>query len=302
MNYDVLIAGGGPAGLSAALALGRGRKRVLLCDAGPPRNAAAVHVQNFVTRDGTPPSEFRRIAREQLQRYTNVEVRDTPVDTIRGERGAFEIQLGDDVVRARRILLCTGMIDELPDIDGFRHLWGKAIFACPYCHGWEVQDRRFGCLAHDEEMLGFALLLRGWTRHVTVFTQGQLVPSDGIRAQLTSGRVPVEERRIRRLVANGDHLESIELADGTTVPVDVLFAHPVQRQVDLVQNLGLALDDKGYVRVNDARETSRAGIYAAGDLLTPAQAAILGAAAGMAAAASLNRELTVELAPMGDVV
>ena len=113
MLYDVVIAGGGPGGLSAALALGRARKRVLLCDSGPRRNAAAEHIHNFVTRDGTPPSEFRQLGREQLTRYSNVEIRDTPVESISGTRGAFQVNLTTRTVQARRVLLCTGMIDEL---------------------------------------------------------------------------------------------------------------------------------------------------------------------------------------------
>ena len=299
MNYDAVIVGGGPAGLAAALTLGRARKRVVLCDAGPRRNAAAVHVQNFVTRDGTPPAEFRRIAREQLQRYPNVEIRDVLADAITGERGAFDVRLGADGVRARRVLLCTGMVDELPAIDGFRELWGTSIFACPYCHGWEVQDRRFGMLATEPEMLTFAIFLRGWSRAVTVLTNGTLaIPSD-VRAALKTAEVRIEERPIARLRADGAHLAGVEFAEGDPVDLEVLFAHPVQRQVDIVRALNLALDDKGFVRVDDMRETSVPGIYVAGDLITPAQSAVLAAAAGMFAAAALNRALTIELATSG---
>jgi thioredoxin reductase len=299
MTYDVIIAGGGPTGLAAALTLGRGRKSVLLCDSGPPRNAAAVHVQNFVTRDGTPPPEFRRIAREQLLRYPNVEIRDTRVHAIRGERGAFEARLDDGTVRARRVLLCTGMMDELPDIEGFRERWGRSIFACPYCHGWEVQDRRFACLATSDELLTFAIFLRGWTRDVTVLTNGALSISDDMRERLASAGVRVDERPIERLAGHDGELRRVQFTDGHAIDVDVLFAHPAQRQVDLVRSLNVALDEKGYVRVDDTRATSVPGIYAAGDLLSPAQAAVLGAASGMFAAASINRELTVELAARG---
>src|SRR5687768_1591765 len=137
MIYDIVIVGGGPGGLSAALALGRARKRVLLCDSGPRRNAAADQIHNFVTRDGTPPHEFRRIGRQQLATYPNVETREVPVESISGTRGAFQVRLTTGTVEARRILLCTGMIDEMLPIDGFRELWGRGIFQCPYCHGWE---------------------------------------------------------------------------------------------------------------------------------------------------------------------
>ena len=303
MLYDIVIVGGGPAGLSAALALGRARKRVLLCDAGPRRNAAAGRDHNFVTRDGTPPDEFRRIAREQLAHYPNVEVRDVRVESISGERGAFEITLSDGRVEARRVLLCTGMIDTIPPLEGFRELWGHSIFQCPYCHGWEVQDGRWGYLALGAEaqhVALFAMQLRGWTRELVVFTNGTLELGEDARDRLHAAGVRLETAPVARLVRRGDRLEAVELADGTAVPRDALFAHPPQRQVALIEAMGLALDDGGMVRVDPmTRETSIPGIYAAGDLTTRAQAAILGAAAGMEAAARINAELTMELATGG---
>jgi thioredoxin reductase len=298
--HDVVIVGGGPAGLSAALALGRARRRVLLCDAGSRRNAAAEQVHNFVTRDATPPDEFRRIGREQLERYQNVEVRDVSVDTILGELGAFEVQLATGRVQARRLLLCTGMIDEMLDIDGFREQWGTSIFQCPYCHGWEVQGRSFGFIAPSLEMLDFALLLRGWTTGVLALTDARYaVPAD-VAARLSSGGVRLDQRRIRRLAARDDRLAKVEFVDGAPVELDVLFARPPQRHVPVVQALGVALDPMGYVQVDPLnRETSIPGIYAGGDLATPVQGAILAAASGMLAAARLNHALTIDLATTG---
>lgn len=294
--YDVVIVGGGPAGLAAALTLGRGRKRVLLCDAGTPRNAAAVHVQNFVTRDGTPPAEFRRIARAQLEAYPNVQTSESRVHAVEGEQGAFRVRLNTGTVTARRLLLATGMIDDLPPIDGFRALWGTSIFACPYCHGWEVQDRRFGCLATTPEMLAFAIFLRGWTSDVVALTNGAIEVPGETRAQLTAAGVPVDERPIARLVGRDGHLARVEFTDGAALERDVLFAHPVQRQVELVAALGPALDQKGFVVLDDTRQTSDPGVFGAGDLASPAQSAILAAAAGSQAAFMLNRALTLDMA------
>jgi len=300
MHYDVVIAGGGPAGLAAALTLGRARKRVLLCDAGPPRNAAAVHVYNFVTRDGVTPAEFRRVGREQLEPYSGVETRNVHVEEIRGVCDEFEVRLTMGSVHARRILLCTGMIDELPDIDGFSGLWGKAIFACPYCHAWEIQDRRFGYLAAKVDALSSGLLLRGWTSDVVVLTDGKFdVPAE-TSALLAGSGVRLEERPIVRLVQRGEHLDRIDFDDGAPLHCDALFAHPRQRQVELVRSLGLALDQAGYVQVDDVRrETSIPGIYAGGDLVTPSQSAINAAASGTQAAGKLNHALTVERATKG---
>ncbi|MBZ4420711.1 NAD(P)/FAD-dependent oxidoreductase [Myxococcus sp. RHSTA-1-4] len=295
---DVVVVGGGPAGLNAALNLGRGRKKVLLCDAGPPRNAAAVEMHGFATRDGTPPQEFRRIGREQLRPY-DVEVRDVRVRNILRDGPGFRVELeGDEVVEARRVLLATGMVDVLPDLPGYREVWGKALFQCPYCHGWEVRDRAWGVLATSEALVDFGLFLTGWSRDMVVFTAGAVPVSADKRIQLERAGARLEERRILRLVpGSGEHaLEAVELEGGTRVRRDVLFARPPQRQVPVVERLGLALDEQGYVRVNAQGETSIPGIYAAGDLTTPLQGAVIAASAGAVAAGMLNHGLNLEAA------
>ncbi|APR84900.1 Thioredoxin reductase [Minicystis rosea] len=296
MTYDVVIAGGGPAGLSAALVLGRARKRVLLCDAGPPRNAAAEQIHGFVTRDGTPPAEFRRIARAELAPYDSVEIRDVRVERFDGERGSFRVHLEGGVVEARRVLLTVGMIDEIPDLPGYRELWGKSIAQCPYCHAWEVRDRRFGSIIPAAVWAEFPLFLKGWTNDVVVFTDGRFEVPEDMRARLSKAGIPIEERPIRAILPtpDGHHLSAVELADGAQVPCDMLFARPPQRQTDLVMRAELALDEQGFVRVDDFKQTSRPGVYAAGDLTTMMQGALVGAAAGAQAAYRMNHELTLE--------
>jgi thioredoxin reductase len=303
--YDVVIVGGGPGGLAAALALGRGRKRVLLLDSGPRRNAAAREIHNFVTRDGTPPEEFRAIGREQLAPYPNVVIAGERAVAITGARGSFQIALegGGQSVTARRVLLCTGMVDELPAIEGFQELWGHAVFQCPYCHGWEVKDQRWGYFVRaldPRHFKLFSLLLRGWTKDVVVFTHGvEDLPAEA-RESLRSAGVRHETQPVLRLVRSGERLESVQLADGRSVPCDALFMHPEQRQVELVRELGVALDEDGFVRADPmTRETSVPGVYAAGDLSTRMQGAVLAAAAGTQAATMINVELTVELVTGG---
>jgi len=301
--YDVVIVGGGPGGLAGALALGRARKRVLLCDAGPRRNAAATHLHNFVTRDGTPPDEFRAIGRDQLARYPNVTVRDVGVEAIAGSRGAFRVGLtGGASVDARRVLLCTGMVDELLTIDGFRELWGHAIFQCPYCHGWEARDQPWGYLvlpATAAHLVPFAIQARSWTRDVTVYTNGAAIAHEA-RAPLEAAGIRIATPPIARLIGQGGRLEAVALGDGTTLACRALFAHPPQRQVEVVRQLGVAVDDDGYVRTDPVtRETSVRGIYAAGDLTSRMQGAIIAAATSGQAAAMINVELSLELAASG---
>ena len=297
MVYDVLIVGGGPSGLQAALTLGRARKSALLCDAGPRRNAAATHIHNFVTRDGTPPDEFRGIAREQLKQYPTVSVRDVGVQGITGQRGAFRAELGGETVSARRILLCVGMVDELLPLPGYRELWGASIFQCPYCHGFEVRDQRWGVLAPADSahLVPFSVQALGWTPHVTVFASGGKGLAEPAHAQLTAAGIKVYTSPVTCFVAKQNKLSEVVLEDGSTVACDVLFSHPPQKQVELVQALGLALDDDGYVRVDPMRrETSLPGVYAAGDLTTRMQAAVMGAAAGATAAAMMNMDLALD--------
>jgi thioredoxin reductase len=295
MVHDVVIVGGGPAGSSAALLLARARKRVLVCDGGPRRNARAERIHGFVTRDGTPPDEFRRVAREQLRPYANVEVCDVRVDAIAGESDHFRVSLADGrLVEARRVLVCVGMIDVLPDLPGVRELWGKAIFQCPYCHGWEVRDRSFGYLAPSVELLEWSRFLLGWSSDVTVLTDGRFEVSDPIRERLEQAGVQVEERRVGALIGS-EGLEAIEFEDGRRLARQVLFMHPPQRQTPLVAGLELGLDDHGYVRVDQHHQTSRPGIHAAGDLVSPMQAVTLAVAAGMQAAHMINHELTLAM-------
>ncbi|AGC49290.1 pyridine nucleotide-disulfide oxidoreductase domain-containing protein [Myxococcus stipitatus DSM 14675] len=303
LEKDVVIVGGGPAGLSAALVLGRGRKRVLLCDAGTPRNARAEHMQGFVTRDGLPPSEFRAIGREQLRPY-DVDLRDVRVASIQRAGARFHVTLADGVkVEARRVLLATGLVDEIPDVPGYRELWGHAVFQCPYCHGWEVRDRAWGVLANADASLyvDFALFLKGWSSNITLYTQGGFQLSAEQRERLVRAEVRIVEGRVRRLVLSADAkaLEAVELEDGARVAQDVLVVHPAQRQVSLVKDLGLALDELGFVKVDASLETSLPGVFAAGDLTTRLQGALVSAAAGAQAAYRMNHLLNMEAVGAG---
>ena len=291
--FDALIVGGGPGGLQAALSLGRARKRVLLADAGPRRNALASAIHNFVTRDGTPPDEFRRVGRVQLATYPDVHVRDTGVVAITGARGAFRATLADGTsVDAKRVLLATGMIDEELPIAGFREQWGRSIFQCPYCHGWEAQDRPWGFLVTPQSLphaVPFALQARGWTADLTVVLHGLALPEDA-HARLAAAGLRVERAAVARIAAH-----ALELDDGRAIPCDALFAHPPQHHVPLVIALDLALED-GLVKIDPMRrETSIPGIYAAGDLTTRMQGAILAAATAAQTAAMLNVDLAMEL-------
>lgn len=293
---DVAIIGGGPAGLAAALALGRACRQVVLFDAGSPRNAAATHIHNFVTRDGTPPHEFRTIARQDLEIYESVTVREERVTSLAGQRDAFELTHDTGVLYARRVILCCGMVDEMLDIPGFREAWGHSIFQCPYCHGWEMRNRRWGFLALNTDALvhGFPAMLTSWTDELVVFAGADLELEAEAKDDLNARGIEFEPGGVAKLVLDGTSLTHVELDDGRRVECHALFVHPPQRQVTLVQGLDLELDAAGYVKVDPmTRQTSLPGIYASGDLTSRAQGAVFAAATGTHAGAMCNHDLAM---------
>jgi thioredoxin reductase len=294
-EVDVAVIGGGPAGLAGALALSRARKRVVLFDCWPPRNAAATEVRGFVTQDGTPPAELRRIAHAQLAHYDRFELQnETRVDEIRRDGRRFTVEAGARSVDARRVLLCVGLVDVLPVIPGYAELWGTSLFQCPYCHGWEVRDRALGYLAPDSGCADWAILLRAWTKDLVVFTGGKFTVSDELRAELDQAHVRLEERPVVALRPEAGKLAAVRLADGTEIPRDVLFVRPPQVQTPLVRRLGLRLDDRDLVHT-ERYQTSIPGIYAAGDLMVHEHGAMTAAAMGAGAAHALDEPLTREL-------
>lgn len=293
--YDAIIVGGGPGGLAAALTLGRARRSVLLCDAGPRRNAAAEQIHNFVTRDGTPPDEFRRVGREQLREYDSVEVRDVAVQAIEGQAEAFSVRLGDGVVSARKVVLATGMVDAKPLVPGLETYWGTDVFQCPFCHGWEHRERPWGFWALTPERLEMPLMLRCWTDEITLFTGGAFEVEGELAQSLGDAGVRIEGRAIASLQGQDGRLRGVELEGGDVVPIEALIVHPPQEHVPLVRSLELKLDEHGYVEVDPMKRTSRPGIFAIGDLTTPMQAAIMAAAGGAMVGAAIVHELSASV-------
>lgn len=293
-QVDVVVVGGGPAGLSAALCLGRSRRSAVVIDAGSPRHAVAAAVQNFLTRDGLPPHELRAIAWEQMARYPSVDgpIEGRVVDARRAEgRWLVETDSGA-TFSARAILVATGMIDEHPQIPGFAERWGSSIHQCPYCHGWEVRDQPVAVLAKPEAALHLAPLLRGWTEDVAVFTNGA-TPSDDERQALADLGIPMCDQPIAELRGPGPSLEEIVLENGSSMRRKALFAVSEQRQVPFVSALELELGEAGYVVVDQMMKTSRDGIWAAGDLTSRMQQVVEAAAQGFRAGAMIQANLTI---------
>ena len=295
-RYDAIIVGAGPAGLSAALILGRCCRQVLLCDGGEGRNADSSTLHGFLSREGCSPRELRRIAREQLRPYTTVEIREVLVtDAQRGADGfLLELATGERL-RTGKLLLATGVVDELPPIPGLVERWGRSVFPCPYCDAYEFRGRPLGVLGRGPGAVAQARALTTWSDRVALFLDGptSLTPED--HAALTGQGVEIVERAVRTLEGAGTALARVRLADGGSVPCEALFLSEGQHQRSpLVARLGCRIVDGCAVPTREHESTEIPGLYVAGDASDNLQLAIVAAAEGAEAGFAINRALVRE--------
>lgn len=287
---DVLIIGGGPAGLSGALVLARARRTVTVVDAGEPRNAGVDHMHGFFTRDGMPPARLLETGRTEVRGYGGEILEGT---VTRAEPG-FVLTLADGTrLKGRRLLVTTGVTDVLPDIPGLRERWGREVQMCPYCHGWEVRDRRIAVLGTSENSVHQASLVRQWSPDVTFVAPK--APDGEDASRLDARGIPVVAGEVRRVVVEHDRLTGLELADGSVLPCDAVFLAPTPVAKDgPLTDLGCEFGDDGLVKVDPTGRTSVPGVWAAGNVATPFGQVIMAAAAGAMAAAMINADLIEE--------
>ena len=291
-SYDVVIVGGGAAGLSAALVLGRARRTVAVIDAGAPRNAPAAHMQGFLSRDGMPPADFLAAGREEVAGY-GVEIVDDAVVKI--EPGFVVHLASGGTATARRILVTTGVTDDLPALPGVRERWGRDLLHCPYCHGWEVRNQPLGVLGTHPGAVLHAQLIRQWSDDVVFFTHTTDVnPTE--RAQLEARGINVVDGDIVRLVVEADRLAGVELADGRVFPRAAVFIRPrnVPHPDGLLAGLGADIDAEGFVIVDRDGRTSTPRVWAAGNVVDPRGSVIAAAGAAATAAMAINADLVQE--------
>ncbi|MBX9365895.1 NAD(P)/FAD-dependent oxidoreductase [Streptomyces sp. WAC04114] len=319
-KYAVVVIGGGAAGLSAALVLGRARHRTLVVDAGEPRNAPAAHMQGFLTRDGMPPAEFLALGREEIARYGVELVRDRVVEVTRGENLAgvqgenlteaqgenltaaqgegFTVLLaGGRTVRARRLVVATGLKDELPAVAGVAERFGRDVLHCPFCHGWEVRDQPFGVLASSPASVHQALMVSQWSKDVRFFlhTVAEEELSDEDLRRLAAAGVEVVAGEVAGLMVEDDRLTGIRLADGTEHARSVLFLAPrALPQTGLLEGLGAELHDTpfgAYPVVDATGLTTVPGVWAAGNAIGFAEQVVHAASGGYRAASAIVGDL-----------
>jgi thioredoxin reductase len=296
-TFDVVIVGAGPAGLSAALMLGRCRRAVLVCDTGRPRNAASTALHGYLTRDGMPPRELLAIGRRELQTYDTVELRDVgAADAVCEQNGGFRVTLDNgQVVRSRKLLIATGVCDNLPSIDGFQEFYGRGVFHCPYCDGWEVRDQPIAIYGNGDRGVGLSLELTAWSADLVLCTDGAADISGEDRARLDRNGVAVREDRITALEGEGGSLQRIVFATGEPLARRALFFTTGQFQRSaLAIRLGCEFNDKGTVRTGKYESTHLPGLFVAGDASRAVQWVIVAAAEGAEAAFAINTDLIRE--------
>ncbi len=308
-TWDVIVVGGGAAGLSAALVLGRARQRTLVVDAGRPSNGVAHHMGGFLGQNERPPGDFYADARAEVLAHPTVEIRTGEVVGAERIGDTFALRLGDGGdVRARRVLLASGMDYRPPDTPGIAERWGRSVFHCPFCHGWEVRDRALAVLDGGPTGTMRALLLREWSDDVTLLTDGGEGPTAEERATLAAAGVEVDERPVALVDGPGDELERVCFTDGSTRPcAGLLVPAPLQQRSGLAEQLGAeaapanpqALDA---LVIDGMQATTAEGVFAAGDVANPMPSVAAAVAMGQKAAAMVVHSLLVEkhdLQPVG---
>lgn len=295
--YDVIIVGAGPAGLSAALMLGRCRRSVLVCDTGKPRNRASHAMHGYLSRDGINPREFLHIARRDLAQYDTVHFRD--VEVVAAEckpDGHFEVTLATGArVRARKLLIATGVSDNVPPLAGISELYGRSVFHCPYCDGWEIRDQPIAIYGRGEHGLGLSLEMTVWSRDLVLCTDGPSEIDEEGLARLQRNGIAVREERIARLDGRDGILERIVFESGASLARRALFFTTGQsQQSELAMHLGCGINEKGTVRTGRYEATHLRGLFVAGDASRAVQWVIVAAAEGAEAAFAINTDLTKE--------
>ncbi len=295
-HFDVIIVGGSYAGLSAAMALGRSLRNVLVIDSGKPCNRQTPHSHNFITQDGVAPKKIAEAAKEQVLEYDTVKYRNGLVTKAGRLDTGFEVVTDEgERFRCEKVLFATGVEDLMPETAGFSECWGISVLHCPYCHGYEVRNENIGILAKGEMATELCRLIQNWSKTLTLYTNGTSDLSREQRQMLDTLNINVVEKEIAKLHHNSGYVQEIVFNDGTLAPVSALFARVGFRQhCDIPEKLGCELTEQGHLEVNFMGKTSVAGVFAAGDNTTPFRSVSLAVSAGTVAGAAINMELIEE--------
>lgn len=292
-KYDVIIIGGSYAGLSAAMALGRAMRHVLIIDSGKPCNRQTPHSHNFLTQDGNTPASIAKMGRAQVLQYPTIEFTEGEVTRVEGKNDQFVVYNSEgQAIAARKILFATGIKDLMPEIKGFADCWGISVIHCPYCHGYEYRHEQTGILANGDQAFEFARLINNWTKKLTVFTNGASTITESQREQLLKLNIGVIETAVQEIRHTDGFLEELLFGDGSSSKMTALYAKiPFGQHSNIPAKLGCQMTDTGYIQTDDFQKTSIPGIYAAGDNSTMVRSISVTVGTGTKAGAFINHEL-----------
>ena len=294
--YDVIIIGGSYAGLSAAMALGRSMRDVLIIDSGKPSNRQAPTSHNFITHDGEIPTAIAQKAREQVLKYSTVQlINDTALAANKKEHGFEIITTSDKVFTTQKIIFATGVLDIMPDITGFAECWGISVLHCPYCHGYEVKNKHIGIIANGDTAFEMCKLIQHWSKQLTLFCNGKSTLHEEQYQQLLTHNIKVVETEIAYLEHDKGYVKQIVFKDGSLQIVDAIFSRVLfKQQSDIPETLGCIITEQGFVQIDAFQKTSITGVYAVGDCTTMMRAVSYAVGMGTVAGTMVNKELIDE--------
>lgn len=294
-HFDVIIIGGSYAGLSAAMALGRSLRKVLILDSGSPCNAQTPHSHNFITQDGTKPAEISRIALEQVLKYDTVKfIKQQARETKKTDSG-FDIRTESEIFSARKIILATGIEDIFPDINGLKECWGISVIHCPYCHGYEFRHQKTGIMANGDKAFHIAGLVKNLTDDLMVITNGKAEFPEEQLDKLRKNNIAINEEKVSEIIHKNGNLTEIIMSGGTSYSMQVLYASLAFKQhSDISKQLDCALTETGHIKVDNFQKTSIEGVFACGDNSSPMRSVANAVYTGNIAGVMVNHQLVQE--------
>lgn len=292
-DYEVIIIGGSSSGLSAAMALGRSQRKVLVIDSGKPCNRHTPHSHNFLTNDGKTPSQIAKAAKHEVLAYPTVNFLSDKVTDAEKSNNYFKVytESGKNIT-TQKLLFATGVTDELPLIDNFEDCWGITVVHCPYCHGYEARNKKTAIFGNGEIANHYAALLLQLTKDITIYTNGPADFNDEQKAKFEQHKITVVEDKIIKIKQSKGQVEAIILTDGRACTTEIIYYRPISKQhTPLAEKLGCELDETGYLKVDFLQRTTIEGIYAAGDCTTPMRSVATAVATGNKAGAAINSDM-----------
>ncbi len=295
-NFDVIIVGGSYAGLSAAMALGRALRKVLIIDSGLPCNRQTPHSHNFLTQDGENPKTIAEKAKAQVLHYSSVKwLNGLAIEGKKTESGFQILTEAGETFGAKKLIFATGVKDRMPDLKGFSECWGISVIHCPYCHGYEVKHQKTGILAQGDVAFHYAQLLRNWTKDLHIFTNGKSTFTKAQTDKITRHQIPIIEKEIAHLQHENGHVRQLVFKDNSTFELKALYSRPdFEQHCRIPESLGCALTEQGLLKVDMFQKTSLENVFACGDNTSPMRSVANAVATGNIAGAVANNLMTEE--------